>query len=108
MDTDFLWKHLCELPYFRAFLRAIEARYYQPLSLPSPTLDIGCGDGDFASLTFDRKLDVGVDPWAEPLLEAGKRKVYHLAVQSNGAQMPFPDGYFASALSNSVLEHIPR
>ena len=22
--------------------------------------------------------------------------------------MPFPDGYFASAISNSVLEHIPQ
>ena len=27
--------------------------------------------------------------------------------QSSGANMPFPDEYFSSALSNSVLEHIP-
>jgi len=29
-------------------------------------------------------------------------------VQADGGRMPFPDGHFASALSNSVLEHIPH
>jgi SAM-dependent methyltransferase len=29
-------------------------------------------------------------------------------VQSDGAAQPFPDAYFASAVSNSVLEHIPH
>ena len=29
-------------------------------------------------------------------------------MQADGGRTPFPDGYFASALSNSVLEHIPH
>jgi len=35
-------------------------------------------------------------------------EAYQGLVQADGALMPFPDGYFASALSNSVLEHIPQ
>jgi SAM-dependent methyltransferase len=105
---DFLWLHLRELPYFRGMLRAVESVFYQDYELVSPTLDLGCGDGHFASLTFQKPLDVGLDPWAGPIREARGRGCYRLLVQGDGAQMPFPDGYFASGLSNSVLEHIPH
>ncbi len=105
---DFLGIHLRDLPYFRAMLRAVEARFYQDLELPAPTLDLGCGDGDFAEIAFDRPLEVGLDPWAAPLGEARQRKVYQGLVQADAGKMPFPDHYFASAVSNSVLEHIPH
>ena len=105
---DFLFLHLRDLPYFRALLRAVESEYYQDLDLPSPTLDLGCGDGNFAQLTFDRKIEVGLDPWHGPIHEAGTRGVYDLLVETDAAQAPFSDGYFASAISNSVLEHIPH
>lgn len=106
-QKDYLWLNIRELPYFRGFLRAVESRFYQDYTLPSPTLDLGCGDGQFASVTFERKLEVGVDPWADPLQSAKKSAAYDLVSQSSGANMPFPDEYFSSALSNSVLEHIP-
>ncbi len=105
---DFLFLHLRDLPYFRALVRSVEASYYQSIELPSPTLDIGCGDGHFASLTFDRQIDVGLDPWTGPLHEAGRRGCYRLLVQADGSRSPFPDAYFGSAFSNSVLEHIPH
>ncbi len=107
VDT-LLWQHLQTLPYFRAFLRAVEASFYQNLDLPAPTLDLGCGDGLFAALTFARTLDVGLDPWWAPLREAGHRQAYRLRVQADGAAMPFATATFASAISNSVLEHIPQ
>jgi SAM-dependent methyltransferase len=107
-DRDFLLLHLRDLPYFRALVRAVEAAYYQSFDLPSPILDLGCGDGHFASLTFKRKIDVGLDPWHDPLREASRRGCYRLLVQGEGAHSPFPDEYFASAFSNSVLEHIPQ
>ena len=56
MAKDYLWLHLRDLPYFRALLRAIEASYYEGLDLPSPTLDVGCGDGHFATIAFDRPI----------------------------------------------------
>ncbi len=105
---DFLYLHTRDLPYFRALLRAVESRFYQDLEIPSPTLDLGCGDGHFAQLTFDRNLEVGLDPWTGPIHEAGKRQVYYLLTEADGAHMPYPDAHFASAISNSVLEHIPH
>jgi len=107
-SKDFLFLHLSGLPYFRAFLRAVESAYYQDLDLPSPILDVGCGDGNFAVLTFDRDIDVGLDPWHGPIHEAKTYKKYNLLVESDGGTMPFLDGYFSSAFSNSVLEHIPH
>jgi SAM-dependent methyltransferase len=105
---DFLWMHLRDLPYFRAMLRAIEAAFYQGIDLPAPTLDLGCGDGHFASLTFAHPLDIGLDPWTGPIQEAKQYQVYKALVQANGADMPFPQAFFGSAVSNSVLEHIPN
>ncbi len=108
-DQDFLWPQLKSLPYFRALLRSVEASYYQDLDLPEPVLDLGSGDGHFASVAFDFKIDVGLDPWWEPLVESQRYpQSYDGLVQADGAEMPFLDGTFASALSNSVLEHIPH
>lgn len=107
-SEEILWRHLKDLPYFRAMVRAVEDKFYQGLELPGPVFDLGCGDGHFASVAFDHPLDVGLDPWWEPLHEAGTRNAYRMLVCSDGAKVPFADGYFASAVSNSVLEHIPH
>lgn len=104
---DFLWLHLRELPYFRALLRAVEARFYQGLHLPRPVLDIGCGDGHFASVTFDEPLDVGLDPDPRVLPLARGYGGYRWVLRGYGDALPFGRATFASAVSNSVLEHIP-
>lgn len=107
-SKDFLSLQLRDLPYFRALLRAVESSYYQDLPLPAPVYDVGCGDGHFASLTFDQKIDVGLDPWHGPIHEAKKHGAYRSLVEADGAKSPFPGQCFASGFSNSVLEHIPQ
>lgn len=109
MTDDLLWRNLKDLPAFRGLLRAVEARFYQDIQLPRPVLDLGCGDAHFASVTFAEPLEVGVDPWTPPLREARRLRphVYRGLVQAGGASLPFPSAHFASAISNSVLEHIP-
>jgi SAM-dependent methyltransferase len=104
---DLVWAHLKDLPYFRAMLRSVEASYYQEYPLVKPVLDLGCGDGHFASRTFDHPLDCGLDPWTGPILRARETGAYDNLVQADGGKMPFPDCHFGSGLSNSVLEHIP-
>ncbi|MGQ9598495.1 MAG: class I SAM-dependent methyltransferase [Anaerolineae bacterium] len=107
-SDDLLWRHVRELPAFRALLRAVEARFYQPLlPLAEPVLDIGCGDGHFASVAFPAPLAAGIDPDIRALREAHKREAYYLLVQARGDRLPFPGERFATVISNSVLEHIP-
>ncbi|HRO91122.1 MAG TPA: class I SAM-dependent methyltransferase [Promineifilum sp.] len=105
---DLLWQQLKTLPAFRALLRAVEARFYEQIPLPDPILDIGCGDGNFAQLALPgRRITAGIDPWWRPLNKAVKAGNYELPIQALGDNLPFPDNYFASGFSNSVLEHIP-
>jgi len=105
---DYLWLNISSLPYFRGLLRAVEARVYENLELPSPSLDLGCGDGHFSRIAFNEEVSVGLDPWTGPVRQAGREGKYHQVVQGNGDQIPFEDEYFSSAVSNSVLEHIPE
>ena len=113
---DLLWRHLRDLPAFRALLRAVEASFYARTGdvrdlrpdVRRPVLDLGCGDGHFAAMAFDEPLDAGFDPWWGPLTEAHRRRAYEVLSQAEGARMPYPGGAFATVVSNSVLEHIPR
>ena len=103
---DYLWPHLRELPYFRALLRAVESRLMQEVTLPTPVLDIGSGDGHFASVAFRHRLDVGIDPALKPTYEAKRRKAYRFFVLAEGERLPCASRSFASVVSNSVLEHV--
>lgn len=105
-DRDFLWPQIMELPYFRGTLRSQEARWMHGVQLEEPVLDVGSGDGHFASAVFDQKLDVGIDPDRRVMPSARQYGGYRSLVQSDGSQLPFPAGTFHSAVSNSVLEHI--
>lgn len=102
------WPQLQSLPYFRALLRAVEANFYKDFELAAPVYDLGCGDGHFASQVFANQLDVGLDPVHGSLREARCWGAYRGLVQALGHRAPLPAGYFASAISNSVLEHIPN
>jgi SAM-dependent methyltransferase len=104
---ELLRKQLNELPYFRGFLRAVEARFYQGLDLPRPVFDLGAGDGHFAARTFQQKLEVGYDPAFISLREAQSFEVYDMLVNGMGDRIPYADSTFATVVSNSVLEHIP-
>jgi len=104
---ELLRMQLNELPYFRAFLRAIEARFYQGLELAEPVFDLGAGDGHFAARTFQKKMGVGFDPAFVSLQEAQNFGAYNLLVNGLGDRIPCADASFATVISNSVLEHIP-
>jgi SAM-dependent methyltransferase len=110
-EDDLLWRHLQDLPAFRALLRATEARFYRDLlPLAEPALDVGCGDGHFAAVALaagGRTLAAGIDPSAESLREARARGAYRVPARALGGSLPFADGFFATVVSNSVLEHIP-
>ncbi|MDX1413035.1 MAG: glycosyltransferase family 39 protein [Candidatus Promineifilaceae bacterium] len=106
-EEDPLWHQLKSVPAFRALLRAVEARFYRVLDLPQPLLDFGCGDGHFTQAAFNQAVAAGVDLDLDSLLNSSRRRAYELPLQAAGVDLPFVDRCFASAISNSTLEHIP-
>ncbi len=108
-DLDKIVENQCfHLPYFRAMLRAVEQSFYPREGLPEPVLDVGSGDGHFAWAMLTQQAWFGFDPWLEPSKEAQKYGLYHSLIISDAHSLPSVSGYFSSALSNSVLEHIPN
>jgi SAM-dependent methyltransferase len=92
----------------RALLRAVEVNFMGSVPLIHPILDIGCGDGHFASIAYSERIDVGLDPLWSDLIEAAKRPETYLSItQGDATRMPFPDGSFNTVISNCVIEHIP-
>jgi SAM-dependent methyltransferase len=88
--------------------RAAESRFFADLgSIETPALDLGCGDGLFAAVTFDQPFSAGIDPDPRAIDEARKSGIYLSLFQGNAASMPFTDGEFASVIANCSLEHIP-
>jgi SAM-dependent methyltransferase len=107
LSERILRAHLREMPFHRVLMRSIEARILSEIPLPRPVLDVGCGDGHFASVLFPEGTDVGLDPGLSDAREACRRGVYRLVVGADSGVMPFPDASFASVMSNCVFEHIP-
>jgi len=64
---DICWKHLSTLPYFRGMLWAVEHSLYARFELPTPILDIGAGDGNFAEALGTGPASVGIYPWFAPM-----------------------------------------
>ena len=106
MAKNYLREYLSFRPFHLGLFRAREAEFYSGLKLDSPVLDLGFGDGFFASLVFDRKIDVGIDSSAKYLKEAKETKAYKKLQIVGKGQIPYPDNYFASVVSNSTLEHV--
>ena len=106
-QRDYLRIHLTALPLHRALLRSVECRLLSRYKFDHPILDVGAGDGHFASVLFPDGVDVGIDPSPDALVHAAKWGVYGELRVASACKLPFPDESFASVISNCVLEHIP-
>lgn len=106
---DYLWEQLRDMAPHRAILRAVESVLMNRVPLAPPVLDIGCGDGHFASIAYDHlPLDVGIDVMWRDLPEAAKRPgVYRTAMAASATRLPFAAASFSTVISNCVIEHIP-
>lgn len=101
-----LERYLQAAPISLSLERAIEGRWLCSLPLAEPLLDLGCGDGLFAERTFSRPLAVGIDRNPAELANARARRSYRALAAADAARLPFRSGSFATAISNSVLEHL--
>jgi ubiquinone/menaquinone biosynthesis C-methylase UbiE len=107
-SPDYLKDQLRTMAPHRALLRSIESRFMVEVPLLHPVLDVGSGDGHFASVTFTEPIDVGIDPMDRDLAECAPLRptVYKELVKGSATSMPFADESFQTVISNSVLEHI--
>ncbi len=88
-------------------LRAVEQSFYERLELKEPIYDLGgLAMGICLGIVDSQAVVGGLDPWWQPLTEAQELKVYPLLLQADGAAVPAADASFATAISNSVLEHV--
>jgi SAM-dependent methyltransferase len=73
--------------------------------LQTPVLDVGCGDGSFASLIFDH-IEYGLDKDPAALETAKAYNLYGTLVTGTDESIPLPGGAAGSAICNSVFEHV--
>lgn len=105
--TNILKLYCRNRPLFLSLLRAKEAELYQQqLPFKKPVLDFGCGDGFFAKTVF-KKIDAGLDVEDSRIEQTKGLGVYKSIVVYDGRDIPFPDRYFSTVVSNCVLEHLP-
>lgn len=109
VSDDYFSRHLRDMAPHRAILRSVECKFMGRIPRVPPVLDIGCGDGHFASVAYDTPLDVGIDVMRRDLREAAKRRPspYKHVMFANAITLPFADEAFSTVVSNCVIEHIP-
>jgi len=105
--TKFLSNYLKLAPMPLALERTLECAILSKQDFTRPILDIGCGEGLFAHLLFDEKIDVGIDPDERELVMAKQYDAYTELIKCFGDKIPKPSGAFNTIFSNSVMEHIP-
>jgi SAM-dependent methyltransferase len=87
--------------------RAAELRALRQCTFTPPVLEIGCGNGRFASLLLEH-VDWGVDlnPREVELCARGSA-VYRRLGCMDARSLMFADSVFATVFANCVMEHIP-
>lgn len=104
--NDVLLRYVSHAPLALALERYQECLIYPNLQLKRPILDLGCGDGLFAWILFDEKIDTGIDPDPRELKRAKQFDAYGELLECSGDTIPRPDGSYQTVISNSVIEHI--
>lgn len=104
--ADFFPRYLIHAPVPLALERSLECEILSGQELRRPVLDIGCGDGLFASILFDEKIDLGIDPNKRELDRARKTGAYQELIQCFGETVPKQDQSFNTIITNSALEHV--
>jgi SAM-dependent methyltransferase len=75
---------------------------------PPPILDVGCGDGLFASVAFDGAEVWGIDIDAREGRWAVASRAYSQVVLADVTRAKLPESFFATCVANCSLEHVPR
>jgi len=75
---------------------------------PGPILDLGCGDGLFASIAFSDAEVWGIDIDAKEGRWAAASQAYAQVVLGDVTRAKLPEAFFQTCVANCSLEHVPR
>ena len=111
-EPDYLSLHLRSMAPHRAILRSIEAKFMSQVPLVHPVLDIGSGDGHFASVAYREPIDVGIDVMDRDMEEAAtlRPSAYRELVKASATRCPFGTAHLprCSAIVCSNISPISR
>lgn len=110
-DADWASEMAAVFPPSIVLWRTIEARAVKDAfarhDVKRPIMDLGCGEGKFATVVFEKnQLDVGLEVEESLIRAAATTGVYGRTVLGDGKRFPLDDASFATVFSNSVIEHI--
>lgn len=75
---------------------------------PDPILDLGCGDGLFASIAFPDTEVWGIDIDAKEGRWAAASQAYSQVILGDVTRAHLPVNFFQTCVANCSLEHVPR
>jgi 2-polyprenyl-3-methyl-5-hydroxy-6-metoxy-1,4-benzoquinol methylase len=75
---------------------------------PGPILDVGCGDGLFASIAYSRAEVWGIDIDAKEGRWAFASRAFSQIILGDITRASLPSSFFATCVANCSLEHVPR
>lgn len=75
---------------------------------PGPILDVGCGDGLFASIAFEEAEVWGIDIDAQEGRWAAATRAYSQVILGDVTRAHLPGDFFETCVANCSLEHVPR
>ena len=106
ISTQLILDYVAKAPIALALERSVESTLFSNIKFVEPVLDIGCGDGIFAALTFKNPITYGLDPNKRELICAKNSNAYENLICAYGNEIPLKDNLVGTVFSNSVLEHI--
>ena len=90
-----------------AVRECLRLRAVRKFDLEPPILDIGCGDGLFATLAYPGKQVWGIDVNLTEIRRAQSTAAYNALICGSITDVTLPTGFFRSAIANCSLEHVP-
>ncbi|EKD69324.1 MAG: hypothetical protein ACD_47C00168G0002 [uncultured bacterium] len=107
-NKNFLARYLASAPVALALIRAMECRLMDHIPFANPILDMGCGDGLFASILFKGKtyIDCAIDRDETEVDHSYKKGVYRDIKIAEAEDLPFDDESFRYVLANDLFAHI--
>jgi SAM-dependent methyltransferase len=107
LDADDFAAYYRFSPAALAVRECLRLRAVRKFDLQPPILDIGCGDGLFATLGYPGKQVWGIDVNLTEIRRAQSSAAYNALICGSITEVTLPAGFFRSAIANCSLEHVP-